>query len=260
MVAIPGWASTFTLLTMAPATATPWAAKWLAFRTSSSMGRPTPPSLTITAGARRSPATTAFESPITAPTPRVAGPLDEQHVLVGREGGVGVHDPGAQVLHHLARDVGLGEAPRDVDRAHRRHRLAKVVDGLHEDRVLVGGDPRLVDHGPLSHGLHERRFAGPPPGRGPGAPATSSSCPGSDRSRRGRGGASGRREGCGGDAGGAQRGVVFRSTRASASLRRPIVSGSTLSGSRYGPRRSRMSPTRPRKTPASATKNWGSLL
>ena len=69
IAAIPGCASTFTLLTIAPATATPWAAKWLAFRTISSIGRPTPPSLTITAGARSRAATTAFERPITAPTP-----------------------------------------------------------------------------------------------------------------------------------------------------------------------------------------------
>ena len=56
------------------------------------------------------------------------------------------------------------------------------------------------------------------------------------------------------------RGVVFRSTSAIASLRRAMVSGSTASGSRYGPSRSRTSLTRPRKTLASATKNCGSLL
>jgi len=56
------------------------------------------------------------------------------------------------------------------------------------------------------------------------------------------------------------RGVVFRSTSAIASLRRVMVSGSTASGSRYGPSRSSTSLTRPRKTLASATKNCGSLL
>jgi len=56
------------------------------------------------------------------------------------------------------------------------------------------------------------------------------------------------------------RGVVFRSTSAIASLRRAMVSGSTASGSRYGPSRSSTSLTRPRKTLASATKNCGSLL
>src|SRR5664280_2773722 len=66
---IPGWAARSTLLTMAPATDTPCFSKSAAFRTISSIGRPTPPSLTITAGAPNRRATTAFESPITAPTP-----------------------------------------------------------------------------------------------------------------------------------------------------------------------------------------------
>jgi hypothetical protein len=56
------------------------------------------------------------------------------------------------------------------------------------------------------------------------------------------------------------RGVVFRSTRAIPSLRREMVSGSTASGSRYGPSRSSTSLMRPRKMLASATKNCGSLL
>ncbi len=66
---MPGWAARSTLLTMAPATVTPCFSNSAALRTISSMGRPTPPSLTITAGAPSTPATTAFESPITAPTP-----------------------------------------------------------------------------------------------------------------------------------------------------------------------------------------------
>ncbi|MFN8630427.1 MAG: hypothetical protein U0838_08950 [Chloroflexota bacterium] len=65
----PGCSSRRTLLTIAPATATPCAAKWLALSTISSIGRPTPPSDTMTAGAPSCAATTAFDSPITAPTP-----------------------------------------------------------------------------------------------------------------------------------------------------------------------------------------------
>ena len=66
---IPGCSSIRTLLTIAPATRTPCAAKCEALRTISSIGRPTPPSDTITAGAPSIWATTAFDSPITAPTP-----------------------------------------------------------------------------------------------------------------------------------------------------------------------------------------------
>ena len=47
----PGWASRSTLFTIAPATGTPCAAKCEALRTISSIGRPTPPSLTMIAGA-----------------------------------------------------------------------------------------------------------------------------------------------------------------------------------------------------------------
>ncbi len=66
---MPGWAARSTLLTIAPATGTPFAAKCDALRTISSIGRPTPPSLTMIAGAPSIAATTAFDSPITAPTP-----------------------------------------------------------------------------------------------------------------------------------------------------------------------------------------------
>ena len=64
-----GLARRSTLLTMAPATRTPSRSKRAALSTISSMGRPTPPSDTITAGAPSIPATTAFDSPMTAPTP-----------------------------------------------------------------------------------------------------------------------------------------------------------------------------------------------
>ncbi len=66
---IPGWASRSTLFTMAPATRTPWLAKCEAFRTISSIGRPTPPSDTMIAGAPSIAATVALDRPITAPTP-----------------------------------------------------------------------------------------------------------------------------------------------------------------------------------------------
>ena len=71
--------------------------------------------------------------------PRMPGAFDEQDVVV-LERLVGVPNPGAQVLHDLARDVGLGEAARDVDRAHVRVGLGQVEDGPHEDGVLVGRD------------------------------------------------------------------------------------------------------------------------
>ncbi len=54
--------------------------------------------------------------------------------------------------------------------------------------------------------------------------------------------------------------AVLRSTSWTASRSRDRDSSSTLSDSRYGPRRSMMSVTRPMNTAASATKNWGSLL
>ena len=58
----------------------------------------------------------------------MAGALDEQHVALGGERGVGLADPGRQVLDDLAVDVGLGEPARDVDRAHPRERLGQVED------------------------------------------------------------------------------------------------------------------------------------
>ena len=65
----PGLASRSTLLTIAPATLTPWRSNSAALSTISSIGRPTPPSETMTAGAPSSDATVAFDSPMTAPTP-----------------------------------------------------------------------------------------------------------------------------------------------------------------------------------------------
>ena len=64
-----GCDSTSTLLTTAPRTRAPWAANSAAFRTISSIGRPMPPSLTMMTGASSIPATFAFETPTTAPTP-----------------------------------------------------------------------------------------------------------------------------------------------------------------------------------------------
>ena len=66
---MPGCSSTRTLFTIAPATGTPYEEKCDALSTISSIGRPTPPSDTITAGAPSICATNAFDSPITAPTP-----------------------------------------------------------------------------------------------------------------------------------------------------------------------------------------------
>ena len=83
----------------------------------------------------------------------MAGALDEQDVPV-REGRVRVADARAQVLDDLARDVRLREPARDVDRAHRRELVGQAEDHLHEDGVLVGGDP-VLDDGPLADGLHE---------------------------------------------------------------------------------------------------------
>ena len=95
----------------------------------------------MTAGAPSSDATVAFDSPMTAPTPAWPGPLDEQDVAIG-ERGVGGPDARRQVLDDVALDVGLGEAARDVDRAHLAERLAQAEDLLHQDRVLVGRDAR----------------------------------------------------------------------------------------------------------------------
>ena len=63
---------------MAPATGTPCASKCDALSTISSIGRPTPPSETITAGARSIDATRALDSPTTAPTPACPVPSMSQ--------------------------------------------------------------------------------------------------------------------------------------------------------------------------------------
>ena len=109
-------------MTIAPATCTPCRAKSDALSTISSIGRPTPPSETMTAGAPSIAATAAFDSPMTAPTP--AWPVPSMSRMSwSREGRVGGADPGRQVLDDLALDVRLGEAARDVDRAHLTERL-----------------------------------------------------------------------------------------------------------------------------------------
>ena len=153
--ASPGLASRSTLLTIAPATVTPWRSNSDALSTISSIGRPTPPSDTMTAGAPEHRGDGRVRQPDDRADPGVAGPLDEQDVAVG-EGGVRGPDPGRQVLDDLALDVRLGEAARDVDRAHLLQRLGQAEDLLHEDGVLVGRDTVLDDR-PLADGLQERR-------------------------------------------------------------------------------------------------------
>ena len=118
--ASPGLASRSTLLTIAPATWTPCRSNSAALSTISSIGRPTPPSDTMTAGAPSIARDDRVRQPDDRADAGVPGALDEQHVAVGRERGVGGPDPRRQVLDDLALDVGLGEAARDVDRAHLR--------------------------------------------------------------------------------------------------------------------------------------------
>ena len=166
----------------------------------------------------------------------VARALDQQDVVV-RELALRGHDPGAEVLDHLARDVRLGEPARDVDRAHHRVRLRQVEDRAHEDGVLVGG-VAVVDHGALADGLDEPGVeAAPPepvdePQRG-GRLAAVLPGRGEVELAHGRGAAGQPRE------------AVLRSTSWTASRRRVRDSSSTPSGSRYGPRRSRMSVDEP---------------
>ena len=115
--AMPGWASRSTLLTMAPATVTPCARESDALSTISSIGRPTPPSLTMIAGAPSIAATVAFDRPTTAPTPAWPVPsMSRMSWSAKAAWAARIRAP--QVLHDLARDVRLGEAARDVDRAH----------------------------------------------------------------------------------------------------------------------------------------------
>jgi hypothetical protein len=85
----------------------------------------------------------------------VAGALDEQDVAI-EECRVRRPDARRQVRHDVALDVGLGEAARDVDRAHLLERFAQVEDVLHQDRVLVGGDAILDDRA-LADRLQEAR-------------------------------------------------------------------------------------------------------
>ena len=67
---------------------------------------------------------------------------------------MGRPDSGAEVLDDLAVDVRLGEAARDVDRAHDGHRIGQAEDVAHEHCVLVGRDPVLDDRA-LADRLHE---------------------------------------------------------------------------------------------------------
>ncbi len=52
---------------------------------------------------------------------------------------------GGEILHDLAADEGLGEATRDVHRAHVLERRVQPEEVAHEDGVLVGG--HLLDQG-----------------------------------------------------------------------------------------------------------------
>ena len=92
--------------------------------------------------------------PDDGPDTGVAGAFDEQDVALGREGRVGGPDARRQVLDDLALDVRLGEAARDVDRAHLGQRLAQTEDVAHQDRVLIGRDAVLDDRA-LADGLQE---------------------------------------------------------------------------------------------------------
>ena len=162
---------------------------------------------------------------------------------------VGRPDARRQVLHEPAFDEALGEAARDVDRAHLGQRLGQVEDVAHQDGVLVGGYA-VLDQRALADGLHE-------PGRQAAAPEAVEDAEADGRlapvlARGGEVDVAHRA--------GQLRLAVLRSISWIASRRRPSVSASTASGSRYGPSRSMMSATRPRKTLASAMKNCGSLL
>ncbi len=149
-----GLASRSTLLTMAPATCTPSRSNSAALSTISSMGRPTPPSDTMTAGAPRRRATTAFESPMTAPTPACPVPSMRSVSCSTANDAWAAPDPRRQVLDDPAVDVALGEAARDVDGAHPLERLGQAEDRLHQDGVLVGRDA-ILEHGPLADRLDE---------------------------------------------------------------------------------------------------------
>ena len=87
------------------------------------------------------------------PDAGMAGALDEEHV-VGLVGRPGLHHPSAEVLYDLAGDVRLGEAARDVDRAHHVVGLGQAERLVHEDRVLVCR-LAVIDHRPLADRLHE---------------------------------------------------------------------------------------------------------
>ena len=155
----PGWASSSTLLTIAPATRRRGPAKSDALRTISSIGRPTPPSETMIAGAPSMAATVAFDRPITAPTP--AWPVPS--------------------ISRISRSANAAwaariRAPRSSTISPAMYALVKprgmwtgLIDGigsvrpktcLHEDRVLVGRHPVLDDR-PLADRLHEAGCRGP---------------------------------------------------------------------------------------------------
>ena len=81
-------------------------------------------------------------------------PSIEQQIVLPGESLRALADAAGEVGRDLAADVGLGEAARNVDRAHDRQRVGQAERGAHQDRVLVGG--LVVDDGvALADGLDE---------------------------------------------------------------------------------------------------------
>ena len=154
--ASPGLASRSTLLTIAPATLTPLPLEQRRVEDDLVDRAPDAALRDDDGGRAEHPGDGRVRQPDDRPDAGVTGAFDEQDVAFGGEGRVGGADPGRQVLDDLALDVGLGEAPRDVDRAHLLERLAQAEDLLHEHGILVGGHAVLDDR-PLADRLQEGR-------------------------------------------------------------------------------------------------------
>ena len=143
------------------------------------------------AGAPSIAATTAFDSPMTAPTPAWPVPSIRSMSWSAERVAWARDDLRAEVLDDLAGDVRLREAARDVDRAHDRSTARGRPNVVaHQDGVLVGR-LAVVDDGPLADRLHEPGSGARAAGSRRTARARPWSCRGSGRSRRGRAGASG---------------------------------------------------------------------
>ena len=153
----PGWASASTLLTMAPAIGTPRRSKSAALRTISSIGRP---DASLADDERRRPQRAAhvgIGEPDDGADAGVSGALDEQDV-VAREGRVRGAGCARRGPPRPRPDERLGEAARDVDRAHHRVGVGQAERRAHEDGVLVGR--RAAHEGvALADGLDEARCA-----------------------------------------------------------------------------------------------------